>query len=60
MDEASYHTLLARLLPFTSQPSPLDLTSPRLIYQQGGYWVYQLTEPTTAPEKTEDGFNPTQ
>lgn len=48
-NEASYNTLLARLLPFTSQPSPVDLASPRLIYQQGGYWVYQLT-----PGKTTD------
>ncbi|ABI60026.1 hydroxylamine oxidation protein HaoB [Nitrosomonas eutropha] len=49
-DEASYHTLLARLLPFTSQPSPLELASPRLIYQQGGYWVYQLAEKAPAAQ----------
>lgn len=47
-DETSYNTLLARLLPFASQPSPLELTTPRLIYQQGGYWVYQLTDKTVA------------
>lgn len=52
IDKASYQTLLARLLPFTSQPSPLDLASPRLIYQQGGYWVYQLTEQSTAQPVT--------
>ena len=48
-DEASYNTLLARLLPFTSQPSPIELTALQLIYQQGGYWVYRLTEKTPAP-----------
>lgn len=42
-DEASYDTLLARLFPFTDHRAPVELTSPRLIYQQGGYWVYQLS-----------------
>ncbi len=56
IDEASANTLLAKLLPFTSQPSPLERTTPQLIYQQGGYWVYRITEkaleqrqPTAAP-----------
>ena len=48
IDEASYNTLLAQLLPFTSQPSPVERTSPRLIYQQGGYWVYHLTAKASA------------
>lgn len=51
-DEASYNTLLARLLPFTSQPSPVELTAPQLVYQQGGYWVYRLTGKT--PAKAQD------
>jgi len=55
-DEASYNTLLARLLPFTGRPSPVELTAPHLIYQQGGYWVYRLTENT--PAKARDTLQP--
>jgi len=57
-NEASYNTLLARLLPFTSQPSPLDLVSPQLIYQQGGYWVYRLTPEKKAPAQTQNAPQP--
>ena len=45
IDEASADTLLAKLLPFTDQPSPVEHTTAQLIYQQGSYWVYRL--PTT-------------
>lgn len=41
-DEASDQTLIAPLLPLTDRPPPLELDTPRLIYQQGGYWVYRL------------------
>lgn len=41
-DEASYETLIAPLLPLTNHPAPLELDTPQLIYQQGGYWVYRL------------------
>lgn len=44
-DEASYQTLIAPLLPLTDHPPPLELEIPKLIYQQGGYWVYKLTQP---------------
>lgn len=43
IDEASYDTLLATLLPFTDHPSPVEHTAVQLVYQQGGYWVYRLT-----------------
>lgn len=59
-NEASYHTLLARLLPFTSQPSPVELTSPQLIYQQGGYWVYRLTEKVPASTQNKSQPMPAQ
>jgi len=42
-DEASYQTLIAPLLPLTDRPPPLELDTPQLIYQQGGYWVYKLS-----------------
>jgi hypothetical protein len=29
------------MLPFT-ETMPLELTALQLIYQQGGYWVYQI------------------
>lgn len=51
IDEASYDTLLAKLLPFTAQPSPVERPSPRLIYQQGGYWVYHLTAKAPAQQE---------
>ena len=40
-DDQSSHTLIAQMLPFT-ETMPLDLTALQLIYQQGGYWVYQI------------------
>ncbi len=46
-DAASQDTLIARALPFTTS-SPLELEELRLVYQHGGYWVYQI-----APDKKE-------
>ncbi len=40
------NSLIAQMLPFTNS-TPLDLKPVQLIYQQGGYWVYQI--PSTAP-----------
>jgi hydroxylamine oxidation protein HaoB len=40
-DDNSSQALMAQMLPFT-ETMPLDLTALRLIYQQGGYWVYQI------------------
>lgn len=41
-DEASQDTLIAHLFPFTGKAPPLELKAAQLVYQQGGYWVYQL------------------
>jgi len=46
-DPASAQTLIARLLPFSTS-NPLDLDTPRIVYQHGGYWVYKLP-PDEAP-----------
>jgi hypothetical protein len=40
-DDQSSQTLIAQMLPFT-ETMPLELTALQLIYQQGGYWVYQI------------------
>ena len=40
-DTKSSNSLIAQMLPFT-ESQPLDLTAVQLIYQQGGYWVYQI------------------
>jgi hydroxylamine oxidation protein HaoB len=40
------NSLIAQMLPFTNS-NPLDLKPVQLIYQQGGYWVYQI--PSAAP-----------
>ena len=54
-DDQSSHTLIAQMLPFT-ETMPLDLTALQLIYQQGGYWVYQIpggksaSAPAPAPD----------
>lgn len=40
-DVKSSNSLIAQMLPFT-ESQPLDLTAVQLIYQQGGYWVYQI------------------
>lgn len=46
---ASERTLVAQLLPFTTS-APVALEAPQVVYQQGGYWVYQLSpeEPARA------------
>jgi hypothetical protein len=36
------------MLPFTNS-APLDLKPVQLIYQQGGYWVYQIPSANPAP-----------
>lgn len=41
-DEASTHTLMAHMLPFTGKAPPLDFKAAQLVYQQGSYWVYKL------------------
>ncbi len=41
-DEKSTRTLIAKLLPF-SKAGPIHLENFELVYQQGGFWVYQLT-----------------
>ena len=45
-DANSSNTLIAQMLPFTTT-QPLDFEALQLIYQQGGYWVYQIP-PTPA------------
>ena len=40
-DDKSSETLIAQMLPFT-ETLPLDLQAVQLIYQQGGYWVFQI------------------
>jgi hydroxylamine oxidation protein HaoB len=41
-DEASSHTLMAQLFPFTDKTPPLELRVIELIYQHGGYWVFKI------------------
>ncbi len=47
-DAKSSNSLIAQMLPFT-ESQPLDLTAVQLIYQQGGYWVYQIPPAGGAP-----------
>ena len=47
--DKSSNSLIAKMLPFTHS-APLDLKPVQLIYQQGGYWVYQI--PAAAPAPT--------
>jgi hydroxylamine oxidation protein HaoB len=42
------NSLIAQMLPFTNS-APLDLKPVQLIYQQGGYWVYQVPSANPAP-----------
>ena len=46
--DKSSNSLIAKMLPFTNS-APLDLKPVQLIYQQGGYWVYQIPAATPAP-----------
>jgi len=41
-DEDSSQTLLAQMLPFTDKPTPMELEAIQLLYQKGGYWLYQI------------------
>jgi hydroxylamine oxidation protein HaoB len=47
-DDQSSQALIAQTLPFT-ETMPLELTALQLIYQQGGYWVYQIPGGRPAP-----------
>ncbi|MCP4286739.1 MAG: hydroxylamine oxidation protein HaoB [Gammaproteobacteria bacterium] len=40
-DDLSSKTLIAQALPFTSS-QPLELEEIKVVYQQGGYWVYRI------------------
>jgi hydroxylamine oxidation protein HaoB len=44
--DKSGNTLLAQMLPFTTS-NPLEFQALKLVYQQGGYWVYKI--PSTQP-----------
>lgn len=41
-DENSVETLMAKTMPFTDQTAPVEMEVASLIYQHGGYWVYQI------------------
>jgi hydroxylamine oxidation protein HaoB len=58
-DDQSSQTLIAQMLPFT-ETMPLELTALQLIYQQGGYWVYQLPGGKSATEAAPAGSAPAQ
>jgi hydroxylamine oxidation protein HaoB len=47
-DDEDSNSLIAQMLPFTTS-LPLDLQAVQLIYQQGGYWVYQIPGGAGAP-----------
>jgi hydroxylamine oxidation protein HaoB len=44
--DKSGNTLLAQMLPFTTS-NPVEFQALKLVYQQGGYWVYKI--PVTQP-----------
>ncbi len=41
-DEKSSETLMAQLFPFVEKTAPTELELMQLIYQHGGYWVFQI------------------
>jgi len=41
----SRNTLIARLLPFSTS-NPFTLDAPRIVHQQGPYWVFKLSLPS--------------
>ena len=41
-DEKSSETLMAQLFPFVEKTAPTELQLMQLIYQHGGYWVFQI------------------
>lgn len=48
-DETSMETLIARMLPFDTS-NPFKLAGLKVIYQHGGYWVYQMPLAAVAAE----------
>jgi hydroxylamine oxidation protein HaoB len=48
-DAKSSNTLLAQMLPLTTS-NPLEFQALKLVYQQGGYWVYKV--PPTKPSSS--------
>lgn len=48
-DAQSSDTLMAKLFPFIEKTAPTELELMPLIYQHGGYWIYQIP-PQTAGE----------
>jgi hydroxylamine oxidation protein HaoB len=56
-DDQSSQTLIAQMLPFT-ETMPLELTALQLIYQQGGYWVYQIPGGRAAPAADSSSDSP--
>jgi hydroxylamine oxidation protein HaoB len=47
--DKSGNTLLAQMLPFATS-NPLEFQALKLVYQQGGYWVYKI--PATQPSSS--------
>ncbi len=47
----SRNTLIARLLPFSTS-NPFTLDAPRIVHQQGPYWVFKLSLPSESPGST--------
>jgi hydroxylamine oxidation protein HaoB len=43
------NTLLAQMLPFTTT-NPLEFQALKLVYQQGGYWVYKIPPMQTSSD----------
>ena len=41
-DAQSSETLMAQLFPFVEKTAPTELQLMQLIYQHGGYWIYQI------------------
>jgi hydroxylamine oxidation protein HaoB len=51
------NSLIAKMMPFTNS-TPLDLQPVQLIYQQGGYWVYQIPSANPAPVSANPAATP--
>jgi hydroxylamine oxidation protein HaoB len=51
------NSLIAKMMPFTNS-TPLDLQPVQLIYQQGGYWVYQIPSADPAPVSANPAATP--
>lgn len=48
----SRNTLIARLLPFSTS-NPFTLDAPRIVHQQGPYWVFKLASPPGSAGSTD-------